>query len=58
MIVECMKGRYHLPDTAEIGRCYVDEMIRWQGIGSDIMGEMVEFCDEKEYKNLSTHTVF
>ena len=54
--IDCIKGRYHLPETAEIGRCYVDEMIRRQGIGSEIMAEMVKFCQEKEYKKMYLHT--
>ena len=54
--IDCRKGRYHLPETAEIGRCYVDEMIRRQGIGSEIMAEMVKFCQEKEYKKMYLHT--
>lgn len=54
--IECMKGRYHLPETAEIGRCYVDETIRRQGIGSEIMVAMVKFCQEKEYKKMYLHT--
>ena len=54
--IECMKGRYHLPEIAEIGRCYVDETIRRQGIGSEIMAAMVKFCQEKEYKKMYLHT--
>ena len=54
--IDCIKGRYHLPETAEIGRCYVDEMIRRQGIGSEIMAAMVKFCQEKEYKKMYLHT--
>ena len=54
--IECMKGRYHLPEIAEIGRCYVDETIRRQGIGSEIMAAMVRFCQEKEYKKMYLHT--
>ena len=54
--IECMKGRYHLPEIAEIGRCYVDETIRRQGIGSEIMAAMVKFCQEKEYKKMHLHT--
>lgn len=54
--IECMKGRYHLPEIAEIGRCYVDETIRRQGIGSEIMVAMVKFCQEKEYKKMYLHT--
>ena len=54
--IECMRGRYHLPETAEVGRCYVDETIRRQGIGSEIMAAMVKFCREKEYKKMYLHT--
>ena len=54
--IECIRGRYHLPETAEVGRCYVDETIRRQGIGSEIMAAMVKFCREKEYKKMYLHT--
>ena len=54
--IECIKGRYYLPETAEVGRCYVDETIRRQGIGSMIMAAMVQFCQEKGYKKMYLHT--
>ncbi len=54
--IELLKGRYHLPTTAEVGRCYIDAGLRRQGIGSTLVGLMTDFCRQHGYKMLYLHT--
>ncbi|MDU4961834.1 MAG: GNAT family N-acetyltransferase [Sporomusaceae bacterium] len=51
-----LKGRYSLPETAEVGRCYVDERLRRQGIGSRLLEHMVDFCRQQDYRIMYLHT--
>jgi GNAT superfamily N-acetyltransferase len=51
-----LKGRYHLPTTAEVGRCYIDAGLRRQGIGSRLVTAMTEFCREHGYRTMYLHT--
>lgn len=54
--LEILKGRYSLEKTAEIGRCYIDESLRRQGIGSKLLEEVESFCHENSYDILYLHT--
>lgn len=51
-----LKGRYDLPLTAEIGRCYINENMRRKGIGKQLLDVAEEFCLDKGYKIIYLHT--
>lgn len=54
--IEILKGRYSLEKTAEIGRCYIDESLRRQGIGGKLLKEVENFCRENGYDIIYLHT--
>lgn len=54
--IELLKGRYHLPTTAEVGRCYIDAKLRRQGIGSKLVEAMTQFCKDHGYRTMYLHT--
>ncbi|BDG84415.1 MULTISPECIES: GNAT family N-acetyltransferase [Citrobacter] len=54
--IEMLHGRYNLPETAEICRCYVDQHYRRQGIGSQLVSLAEQFCEQQHYKILYLHT--
>lgn len=54
--IEVLKGRYHLPATAEVGRCYIDKALRRQGLGSELVRIMTGFCREQGYEMMYLHT--
>ena len=54
--IEMLHGRYNLPETAEICRCYVDQRYRRQGIGSQLVSLAEQFCEQQRYKILYLHT--
>lgn len=54
--IQLLKGRYHLPTTAEFGRCYVDKSLRRQGMGSRLVQLMAEFAKEAGYDRVYLHT--
>lgn len=53
---DVIKGRYKQHTTAEIGRCYIKEDFRRQGVGSILFESIVQFCKENGYKNIYLHT--
>lgn len=54
--IEVVKGRYQLEKTAEIGRCYIDEKLRRQGIGGQLLSVAEAFCREQGYDVIYLHT--
>ncbi|GMA97510.1 GNAT family N-acetyltransferase [Pelosinus sp. IPA-1] len=54
--IQLLKKRYPDQITAEIGRCYIEKKLRRQGIGSKLVKEVEEFCNEKEYLTIYLHT--
>lgn len=54
--IKLLEGRYDLSKTAEIGRCYVDETLRRQGIGAKLLQTAKTFSKEKGYEIIYLHT--
>ena len=54
--IAALKGRYSLPTTAEIGRFYIEQQIRRQGIGSGLLEKILEFCCRHDYTSIYLHT--
>ena len=54
--IAVLRGRYPGKTTAEIGRCYIDETLRRQGIGSQLLKEAEDFCREQAYNMIYLHT--
>ncbi|WP_371378552.1 N-acetyltransferase family protein [Sporomusa aerivorans] len=54
--IALLKGRYNLPVTAEVGRCYIDQRLRRQGLGAKLLAEMTAFCREQGYAIMYLHT--
>lgn len=48
--IEMLHGRYNLPETAEICRCYVDQHYRRQGIGSQLVSLAEQFASSNTIK--------
>lgn len=53
---EVIKGRYKEDTTAELGRCYINEGLRRQGVGSLLFDSIIEFCKESGYEKIYLHT--
>ncbi|MFC0558889.1 GNAT family N-acetyltransferase [Halalkalibacter alkalisediminis] len=51
-----LKDRYQLATTCEIIKCYVDQHVRQQGIGSLLFERTVDYCKQKNYKTMYLHT--
>jgi GNAT superfamily N-acetyltransferase len=53
---EALKGIYREDTTAELGRCYINEDLRRQGIGSMLFDSIIQFCKESDYEKIYLHT--
>ncbi|SHK16301.1 Acetyltransferase (GNAT) family protein [Geosporobacter subterraneus DSM 17957] len=53
---DAIKGRYKESTTAELGRCYINEDLRRQGIGSQLFDNIIQFCKEGGYDKIYLHT--
>ncbi|WP_378952689.1 GNAT family N-acetyltransferase [Pelosinus sp. sgz500959] len=54
--IELLKGRYDLPITAEVGRFYIDKSLRRQGLGSNLVKTLTDFCIKQGYLIMYLHT--
>ncbi|WP_385940398.1 GNAT family N-acetyltransferase [Thalassorhabdus alkalitolerans] len=54
--ITALQGRYCLPDTCELIKCYVKSDSRKQGIGSRLYERAVQFCSETGYQTMYLHT--
>ncbi|WP_196000408.1 GNAT family N-acetyltransferase [Clostridium sp. 1001271B_151109_B4] len=53
---DVIKGRYKQDTTAEIGRCYINQDLRRQGVGTLLFDSIVQFCKENGYEDIYLHT--
>ncbi|MDU2066643.1 MAG: GNAT family N-acetyltransferase [Sporomusaceae bacterium] len=54
--IALLKNLYHLPTTAEFGRCYVSQNFRRQGIGAQLVQTMSSFASDQNYTKVYLHT--
>lgn len=54
--IALLKGYYAAGTTAEVGRCYIDKRLRRQGIGSELVKKITDFCIEQGYLVIYLHT--
>lgn len=51
-----LKGRYPEKNTAEIGRCYIDQSLRRQGLGSKLLQTADRYCRDQQFSCMYLHT--
>ncbi|WP_226669831.1 GNAT family N-acetyltransferase [Metabacillus litoralis] len=51
-----LKNRYEIQTTCEIVKCYVDQDLRREGIGSALFSHIEQYCKEAGYKTMYLHT--
>ncbi len=54
--IETIKEHYENKKVAEVGRCYILEEYRRQGIASNLLNLVNSFAKEKEYEKMYLHT--
>jgi GNAT superfamily N-acetyltransferase len=54
--IQSLEGHFDEELVAEVGRCYVDEAYRRQGIASRLFDEALAYAKEEGYETLYLHT--
>lgn len=54
--LDVVRGCYDVPVTAELSRCYVNRLLRRQGIAGQLVAAVENYCQQYGYQMICLHT--